>query len=53
MPWSPAPIRLFSSVSPFLASWDSLTPMAMSGDWESMEVSTPQVLPSKPHSGLS
>jgi hypothetical protein len=40
-PWSPAPCSLASPSS---------TPIAMSGDWRSMELSTAQVFASKPMS---
>ena len=39
MPWSPAPCSFFVPL---------FTPMAMSGDWRSIDVSTAQVRPSKP-----
>ena len=51
MPWSPAPVSL-SSALPSFASSEWSTPRAMSPLCSSMLVSTAQVLPSKPYSGL-
>ncbi len=48
-PWSPAPWRSSSEEpSPSRYSKASVTPWAMSGDWEPIETDTPQERPSYP-----
>ena len=52
MPWSPAPINLFSPTTSFLFSNDSSTPIAISDDWPCIKLAIAQVLESKPYSAL-
>ncbi len=53
IPWSPAPVAsISSSISPFLCSSASSTPIAISGDCSSIAVSTAQVSLSKPYFAL-
>jgi hypothetical protein len=53
IPWSPAPISSHLSPVPARCSAALSTPMAMSGDCSSIEVITPQVLPSNPYDSRS